>query len=38
MSRRHDEVVEQEVSVLLSASSQDKTLRVDRAVSHSSIC
>ena len=36
MSRRHDEVVEQEVSVLLSASSQDKT-RVDRAVSHSSI-
>ena len=37
MSRRHDWVVEQEVSVLLSVSSQDETLRVERPVSHSSI-
>ena len=37
MSRRHDWVVEQEVSVLLSVGSQDETLRVERPVSHSSI-
>ena len=37
MSRRHDWAVEQEVSVLLSASSQDEALRVERPVSHSSI-
>ena len=37
MSRRQYLVVEQEVSILLSGSSQDEALRVERPVSHSSI-